>query len=260
MWIALICAFGGRLPALEAVDADHGAGAGHVLELPLHLVRIVRQRVHLLARQRRAERAAAPIGGAFLLVLSNRDRLLDLLNRQHDDVPVVARAHAHVFQDARIEPGELGLHAVPAWREARNRRNAVRRRLRRRRDDVSRRVFQSGHRHGGVRHDGVALIDDGDEEPGRACGLRERRSRGRKEQQQRQSSNRKPRHLRTSNFFGSIFALIRKRSNVVSSIVVRADRAADAEREPQPVNLAIVGIVDAILRGSRLRRSLRRRS
>ena len=47
---------GRQRPALEAVDADDGAGPGHLLQLLLQHRRVVRQRVDLIARQRRPER------------------------------------------------------------------------------------------------------------------------------------------------------------------------------------------------------------
>jgi hypothetical protein len=81
----LIIAFGGRRPPSKLS------------------IRIVGERVHLLSSERRAERAAAPIGRASLRILRHVHRFLDFRNDQHDDVPVVARPDAHLFQQAGIE-------------------------------------------------------------------------------------------------------------------------------------------------------------
>ena len=53
-------------PRLRSCRREDGVGAGHVLELLAHLVRIVRQRVDLLARQRAAERRARIAAAACL--------------------------------------------------------------------------------------------------------------------------------------------------------------------------------------------------
>ena len=60
--------------ALEAVDLDHRTGAGHVQQLLAEHLRIVRQRLELFTRQRRAERRAARIRGRRLLVLADLTR------------------------------------------------------------------------------------------------------------------------------------------------------------------------------------------
>ena len=58
----------GQRGALEAIDADDGAGPGHVLQLLLQNRGIVGERLDLIASERGAERRAVAIGRRFLLV------------------------------------------------------------------------------------------------------------------------------------------------------------------------------------------------
>jgi hypothetical protein len=96
---------GRQRATLEAVDADHGARTGHVLQLLPQLGRIVGERFHLFARQGGAERVAA-VGGRFLLVLAHLDRRLHLLERQQQQLFVIAAAQPDVRQTARLESGK----------------------------------------------------------------------------------------------------------------------------------------------------------
>ena len=63
---------GRQLGAFEAVDADYRVAADHLGQLAAHLLRIVGQRVDLLACQRRAE-SPLGIGGRGLRVLGHGD-------------------------------------------------------------------------------------------------------------------------------------------------------------------------------------------
>ena len=121
-----------QLLSLEAVDADGGSDARHVLELPLQLVGIFGQRLDLLARERGAERQRA-IGRGLLPIASDGDGVLHLSQRQDQDVFVVAGADPHVADQPEIESGELALNRVPARPELVERREANVRRLDRRR-------------------------------------------------------------------------------------------------------------------------------
>ena len=102
--------------ALEAVDADDRIPAGHVLQLLRHLVGIVRQRVDLLARHRGAERGP-PVRRRFSRVADDGHRVLNTLERQHDDVLVVPRFELDVLQEPRLEAGELRVDGVAPRRE-----------------------------------------------------------------------------------------------------------------------------------------------
>ena len=108
MWIALIADFGGSRPPSKLSTRIDGVAAGHVLELLRHLVGIVRQRLDLLARHRRAEGGAA-IRRRFPRIARDRHRVLHALQREHDDVLVVAGLELHVLEHAGLEAGELRL-------------------------------------------------------------------------------------------------------------------------------------------------------
>jgi hypothetical protein len=66
-----------HLLPLEAVDAQHGVGAGQFGKLPLQFGRVVRQRTNLLVGQREAELRGAPIGGRFLRVAPDHHLVLE---------------------------------------------------------------------------------------------------------------------------------------------------------------------------------------
>ena len=59
MWIALICAFGGSCCPSKLSTRIVAPGPAMSWSWRRHLVRVVRERVHLLARERRAERRGA---------------------------------------------------------------------------------------------------------------------------------------------------------------------------------------------------------
>ena len=199
---------GRQRPALEAVDADDGAGPGHLLELLLQRRRVVRQRVDLIARQRRPERRTVAVRGRLLLVLLDVDRRLDALNRQHRDLPVVAGPDAHVVQHALLEARKFDFDGVAAGCERRHDRDAGVDGLHRFDRPRLRRIVGSDDGDGGPDDHGIRLIDDRD--PQRAP------SRLLDEERQRDDA----RHFGASNFLGSIFKLTLIRSNVVSSIVL----------------------------------------
>jgi hypothetical protein len=197
-----------QLPALEAVDADDAA-AGHLLELLRHLGRIVRERVHLIARQRRAERAVVAIGRRFLFVAADGHGILQTLNGQHDHLPVVAAADADVLEDAGIEAGELRGDQISSRGQG-DRRDALIGGLRRIPRHRLRRIVEAGDRDGGTRKNGARLIDYRHQQAAIARRrLREERRGARQEHQEDAAQQRRrTRHFRTSNFFGSIFTLI----------------------------------------------------
>ena len=201
---------GRQLAALEAVDADDAVAAGHVLQLLGHFGRIVRQRVDLLARQRGAERAVVAVGRRFLLVAADGHRILQTLDRQHDQLlVVVGAADAHVLEHAGIEAGKLRRDEISSGRQ-RDRRDPLFRRLRGFPRHRRGRLVEAADGDGGARQDGARLVHDGDDQPSVARRrLREqRRGAGPQPQRHAQRHRRDPRHFRTSNFFGSIFELI----------------------------------------------------
>jgi hypothetical protein len=79
--------------ALEAVDANDSSRAGHVLQLLLQHLRIVRQRFDFFARQRRAEGSSARVGRGLLFVLLDGHRRFELRDRQDRHLPVLAAAN-----------------------------------------------------------------------------------------------------------------------------------------------------------------------
>jgi hypothetical protein len=87
--------------AAEAVDAQNGAGPGHVLQCLLHLVGVVRQLVDLRLSENRGKGVASRIRSALARVASDVDRLGELRDRQLDFAPVVAWPNAHVARVRR---------------------------------------------------------------------------------------------------------------------------------------------------------------
>ena len=102
--------------AREAVDPQHGAGPGHLLQLLGHLVLVVGQGVDLVLRQRRREVVADVLVG---LVAGDLD-LLDVAgDRQLDVAPLLpAAADVDVGDLRRLEADRLDLDDVLAGREA----------------------------------------------------------------------------------------------------------------------------------------------
>ena len=107
-----ICDFGGSLPPVKPSTRMVAPGGDIALSTCFHLVRIVGQRVDLLARQHRAERRAARVERRRLRVARDGDLLIELRELQRDAAAHVAAAHADVLQDRRREPGELHLDRV----------------------------------------------------------------------------------------------------------------------------------------------------
>ena len=200
--------------ALEPVDPDDRARAGHLLQLLLQLHRIVRQRFDLFAGERRAERVAARIGGGLLLVLPDGHRCFHLFDGEYGDLFVLAGADPHVFHDPRLEARELRLDRVAAGRQ-RQRRDAGFRRERRIDGRRMRRLVSAGRRHLRADDHAAAGVDDGDAEEGGRRRLSERARRRQREPEHEHTHH----DFGASNLRGSIFALIRIRSKVVSSIV-----------------------------------------
>ena len=152
-----------QLAALEAVDADDGVAAGQVLQLPLHFRGIVGQRIHLLARQRRAERAV-PIGGRNLVVLRHIHGVEHALQRQYHDVLVVARAHAHVPQQPQLEAGKFRHDRITARHQARNCGDALAGRLNRRNGRGLGRIIEPYDADLCIGDDGAAWVGNRDEQ------------------------------------------------------------------------------------------------
>jgi hypothetical protein len=199
---------GRQLAAFEAVDPHDRSAAGHLLELLRHLRGIVRERVDLLARQRGAERAVVAIGRRFLFVAAHGHGILQTLNREHDHLlVVVGGADAHILEDAGIEAGKLRGNQVPSGGQG-DRRDALIGSLHRIPRDAFRRVIEATDGDGGAGKNGARLIDHGHQQTAiaRRCLCEERW--GAEEDEEAPQQRRTAHHFRTSNFFGSIFALI----------------------------------------------------
>ena len=145
--------------SFEAVDADDRRASRHLLQLLAQHGGIVRQRLDLLARQRRSERRRA-IDGDFLFVARDGDRVGDLLDGERERLAILARADADVGIDARLEAGELGFDGIAARRQALENSDS----LGRRRDGGRRRrlraLVNAGNRDGGSGQHAASLIDD----------------------------------------------------------------------------------------------------
>ena len=176
---------GRQRAALEAVDADHGARASHVLELLLKRRGIVGERIDLIARERGAKRRPLPVGGRRLLVLSDGDGCFKLFDVQHRRLTVLAAPHANIRERARLESRKLGSDRVSSRREARDDRDAGVRRLNRRNLRGSCGRLQAGDRDRRADDDAAARVDNGHPERGipRLCA--DRRCEGRDGKAQR---------------------------------------------------------------------------
>ena len=162
---------GRQLRALEAVYPDHGVAPHHFGQLPAHLLRIVRERVDLLARQRRAE-SHARIGRVRLRVLPHRDGVLLFLQGQHHGLAVFPLPHAHVPGDALFEPGELDLDGIAPLGQVGEHRHALLGGDNRRDLRLTLRVL-TDQAHVGGREDRSGLIRDSDREAAAPGGLRQ---------------------------------------------------------------------------------------
>ena len=157
-----------QLPAFEAVHSDHGVGARHVGQLLCHLGWIVRQRFNLLARQRRAE-SCARVRCDCLGIASDGDFRLDLLDRQHDHVLVVAAAETRVLHQALLETGKRRLDRIPARSDVLESCNTLVGRLDRTDRQRFRRLVEAHECHRRVGHDGAALIHNRHDHPRARC-------------------------------------------------------------------------------------------
>ena len=208
----------GQRGALEAIDADDGAGPGHVLQLLLQNRGIVGERLDLIASERGAERRAVAIGRRFLLVLTDRERRFDARDGENRHLLVVAVAHADVGERARVEAGERRLDAVASRPQAGDDRDSRTRCFHRLDRNVSRRILRAGDRHHRAGNDGAGRIDH---RHAQRAVCRRLRVRMRAPEEDEECRERAP-HFGTSNFFASIFTLMRMRSKVVSSMVCPA--------------------------------------
>ncbi len=193
----------GREPAAaEAVDSDRAAGPGHLLEHPLHLLGIVRQRVDLFLREHVAEPIAVRIGGARRRIAADRDALVDLLDRERHLAPAVAGAHAVLRNRRGVEARKRHLDRIASRRQPLGHRHALRVR-----DDVG-----AGDRLGGrldapdlherAGNDRAAGVLDDHAQRGRLRpGLSRRRCRSHQEQHRRRPAG-EPRacHVSTAPF------------------------------------------------------------
>ena len=164
-------------------------------------------------------------------VLRHGDRIAHLFEREGDRQPVFARANPCVLDDTGLKPLKLGLNAVPAWRQTVKGDRALIGRLDGLARFLLRRLLDAFNRDDRARQNRARLIVNDDNESafarggGGPVGLCRRTRRLRQRAAASQDRTRQdPRRggaslFTTSNFFGSIFALIRNRSKVVSSTV-----------------------------------------
>ena len=116
-------------PAFEAVDAHHRAGPA--MSMSCRCISSGSSDNASICSRVSTEpnaslrRSAAPACASCLTSTVS----CEVLDEQHDDVPVVARPEPHLFQHARIEPLELRTRGVAAGRQAADGRLAVRRRF-----------------------------------------------------------------------------------------------------------------------------------
>ena len=106
-WIDLICDFGGSCWPSKLSTRMIASGPAMSLNWRAISAGIVRQRLNLLLRHVQAERVGSARSAAWPS-RADRHRLGHVLQRQHDDVLVVAAVDADVAQQAHLEPGELG--------------------------------------------------------------------------------------------------------------------------------------------------------
>jgi hypothetical protein len=82
------------------------------------------------------------------------DLLLHALEREHDDVPVIAGAQAYIGQPARLKPRKFHANFIAAGRQPTSRRKGLPRSLDRIDDRRARRIVNPGHRDRGIGNDG----------------------------------------------------------------------------------------------------------
>ena len=206
-------------PAGEPVDADDGPGRRHRLQHRLHLVRVVGQRVDLLAREDGAEGAASRVQRGTLPVAADGEALLHALDSQGDTAADVAAAHAHVPHDTGLEPRELDLDRVAPVGQIADDGDAGAASRDRLRALSARGGVLGHHAHRGVRHHQARLVNDGDDEAaGARLGLGGRRRDGRGDRAARTTQARRRIYFATWNFFASIFGFTLMVSNTSSSV------------------------------------------
>ena len=139
------------------------SGPRHVLKLAAHLVRIVGQRLDLLARQDRSERQRA-VRGDVVRIAPDHDAFRHSLQRQDQHVLVVARAQPLLLELGRRESRKLRPYRVTARHELVDRGLAFVVSLGR----IERGGFggrlHAGNRHRGVRQHGARRIHDREDE------------------------------------------------------------------------------------------------
>lgn len=214
---------GRQRPALEAVDANHGAGSRHVLQLLLQHRRIVRKRLDLIAGQRASKRGPPPIRRGLLGIERHGHVGLDALNRQYGDLPILARSDAHAADHTCVESRESRAHGVETWLQCGEHRHAraVGAHVRYQRG-VGLRLGTSDA-HDGAHDDRAGLVHHGDAQRPSASDLPEKPHR-----------EQRP-HRGASSFRGSIRTLTLTLSNVVSSIVVPAIARRSRNGHPMPL-------------------------
>ncbi len=227
-----------QVAALEAVDEELRARPGDVHQLPPELVGIVRERLDLLTRHDRAE-GHITVGRRLLAIALDRHRRLQAIDRQHHHLLVLAAPDADLGQRSRLKARELGRDRVAARDKALELHLPLRGR-RRRRDDrrlVGRLDAGEGHRR--ARQHAARFVEHRHLQDAVPGGLREEGGRceaGQAEERDKsahhrlllshdfrlcrlQTSDWESAYFSGSSFLGSILALTRKRSKVVSSVV-----------------------------------------
>ena len=226
-----------QFPSLEAVDEDLGVRTGDVDQLPAQLVGVVRQRLDLFARHDTPE-GDVPIRGGRLAIARHGDVGLQAVDRQHQGLPVVARSHADVREGARLESRELGADRIPSRREVLKCRLPLWVGCRRQRGSCLGGRLGACKRHVRAGQYRPRFVDDCDDQRGAAVRLRERLGCGEKGNTAKNGDTHSclpvTSHFTASNLRGSILALSRKRSKVVSSVVSlpMARRSRNGRRSP----------------------------
>ena len=226
-----------QFSSLEAVDEDLGVWTGDVDQLPPQFVGVVRQRLDLFARHDSPE-GDVPIRGGRLAIARHGDVGLQAVDRQHQSLPVVARAHPDVREGARLESRELGAERIPSRREVLKCGLPLCIGCRCQRGRCLGGRFGACKRHVRAGQDRPRFIDDGDDKRGVAGRLRERLRCGEKGKTAKNGDTHSclpvTGHFTASNLRGSIRALSRKRSKVVSSVVSlpMARRSRNGRRSP----------------------------
>ncbi len=235
--------------ALKAVDLDHRSRSRHLLQLLPQRVRIVRERLELFARQRGTERRPARIGRRRLLVLADQDGFLVPFDRQHHHLLVVAVAHAHLGNGARLESREFRLQRVAPGRELRDSGDAVLGRFSGRDHRGLVRRIDARHRHRRARQHGARGVDDGDDERA-VCGrlLCERR-RCREEHEKHRCQAKLHEQLLSRGIKPARIDLRVDAEAIERRLFcrVRPRRATNAVRQLQTIDVFVIREIEALL-------------